>query len=51
MTTNDPEDISLDIMKAYDVLYERIFLSSLCDNSNKSYREKTEDTLVRKPPC
>ena len=51
MRTNDPKHFSLGTMKAYDVLYERIFLFSLCDNSNKSYREKTEDTLARKPPC
>jgi hypothetical protein len=50
MRTNDPEDFSLDMMQAYDVLYERIFSFSLCDNSKKSYREKTEDTLARKPP-
>ena len=49
--TNGPKHFSLGTMKAYDVLYERIFLFSLCDNSNKSYREKTEDTLARKPPC
>jgi hypothetical protein len=42
--TNGRKDFSLSMMKAYDVLYERIFLFSLCDNSNKSYREKTEDT-------
>ena len=49
--SNGPQDYSLIMMKAHDVLYERIFLFSLCDNSNKSYREKTEDTLARKPPC
>jgi hypothetical protein len=48
---NGPQDFSLGMMIAHDVLYERIFLFSLCDNSNKSYREKTEDTLARKPPC
>ena len=49
--TNGPKHFFLGMMKAYDVLYERIFLFSLCDNSNKSYREKTEDTLARNPPC
>ena len=48
---NGPQDFSLGMIIAHDVLYERIFLFSLCDNSNKSYREKTEDTLARKPPC
>jgi hypothetical protein len=48
---NGPHDFILGMMIAHDVLYERIFLFSLCDNSNKSYREKTEDTLARKPPC
>ena len=48
---NGPQDFILGMMIAHDVLYERIFLFSLCDNSNKSYREKTEDTLARKPPC
>jgi hypothetical protein len=49
--TNCPYDFSLGMMKAHDVLYKRIFLFSLCDNPNKSYREKTEDKLARKPPC
>jgi hypothetical protein len=49
--TNGPQDFSLGMMKAHDVFYERIFLFSLCGNPNKSYREKTEDTLARKPPC
>ena len=48
---NSRQDFSLGIIKVYDVLYERIFLFHVCDNSNKSYCEKTEDTLVRKPPC
>ena len=48
---NGPKNFSLGMMKAHYVLYERIFLFSLCDDSNKSYREKTEDTLARKPPC
>ncbi len=51
MGTNGPQDFSLGMMKALDVLYERMFLFSLCGNSNKSYREKTDDMLARKPPC
>ena len=38
------QNFPLGTMKAYDVLYERIFLFSLCDKSNKSYREKTQES-------
>ena len=46
-----PQDFSLGMIKAYTMASARGYFFSLCDNSNKSYREKTEDTLARKPPC
>ena len=46
-----PQDFSLGMIKPYMMSSARVYFFSLCDNSNKSYREKTEDTLARKPPC
>jgi hypothetical protein len=39
------------MVKAYDFLYERIFLVSLCDNLPNIYHENLKDTLAHNPPC
>ena len=48
--TNGPQDFSLGMIKAYDVLYESFYFH-FAITKTRVIEKKTKDTLARNPPC